>query len=212
MDGRLKILQHFSSGKSLLRPILFCSGGGFLYGFVESTGVLVVLSPIFKVIPAVVGTLLGATFSWGLAQHARTLGRRPVFLILLLANPYSWVAFMLILLGIAAWSSGPDPMNLGAAIGAMAFFFAFIYGGWLVLLWVFLKDPKMAAIFGGLSGGLFSAFSWGLWSGLALLVEGIPILKTFFGNGYFQSIAISIFLLLLAGLAFYLGWPRQVRS
>lgn len=192
----------------MLRIILFCIGGALLYSFLYILDIAsIFISPAYSRIMLVLGgIIIGAAFLWGLAQYAQLVGRRTTVLVLALANPFSWLALLLLFIAGAAWMSGPDDMNLGAAIGAVALAFALFYIAWLALTWLFLRDAKLAALFGGLSGGAFATFSWGLWSGLLLLADALQLdVQAASGRSFGLGMVLVA---LVAALAFYLGWPR----
>ncbi len=126
---------------------------------------------------------LGGLLGFGLARHARTLGRNRALAVLLLANPYSWLAGTLTVLALRGLLS-PDAMGLGPAIGLFSAAFAALYLLWLWGMGWALTSPERALAYGAVTGLFlawlpeFAAWSplgvWGLPVGLALLALGWP--------------------------------------
>ncbi len=154
--------------------------------WVFGAGLLALCLKAYLPLPALAYLLLpglGALFAHGLARHAETLGLGRTMRVLLLANPFSWVAAGLLVVAVAGLAS-PDAMNLGPAIGLFALFFVGVYGLWVLGLGRALPHPRAAALYGAL-GGLFGdalpAFlaycpigPGGLLAGAAALVLGRP--------------------------------------
>lgn len=200
--------------KRLFSLALFCLGGGLLYGtapMLMDFGIQVLNWPLLH--GNVAGGIIGAAFLWGLAQYAHVLGRRPVLLVLLVLNPFSWVMPFLLVFGVAGLLSGPAAMNLGLAVGFGALFYFFVYSSWFALTGLLLKRPGAAALFGGLSGMALASISGivGSW-----LYASFPLWLSELFN---FSKTISNTMLILEGilaiavplLLFWLGWPRQSR-
>jgi len=162
-------LLVFGAGTTALHLKLLLAPGGFLPG----VGLLGYL--LFPV--------LGGLLGFGLARHARTIGRYRALLVLLLANPYSWLAGTLTVIALRGLLS-PDAMGLGPAIGLFSAAFVALYLLWLLGMGWALARPELASAYGAITGLLlawlpeFAAWSplgaWGVLGGLALLALGWP--------------------------------------
>jgi len=136
-----------------------------------------VAGPLGGVLLALTGGLLG----YGLARHAAALGRRRAMLALVLANPYSWIAAVLLLIAPLSLFS-PDAMGLGLAIGLTALGLGLLYAVWLAGFGWALTHVATATLYGALSGLLLASLPgpgsplgpWGLFIGLALAALGWP--------------------------------------